>query len=232
MTLGKRFLIVYKCLLKFTHKIIIFCKWGDAVSDWRGQGYSLPLSQENGITAIFRPKARIVQLGCKRLYSYMQKIRSSPLLSLVLLFITYIVLGWRLYINTFGWGLCYGQLFELTFSFRCKWWVLILTVALILLLAETLASPLSQMRKLISLAFQSDTRAFITLIVLAFFIALLIIWISFVAYILLLITTALRARLDMIMYGFKGWQAFFTLAIISLSGFLIGWIAPSLTLSL
>lgn len=161
----------------------------------------------------------------------MQKVRSSPLLSLLLLFITYAILGWVLYTNTIGWGLCSAELFGLTFFFKCKWWVMILAVALILLLAETLAAPLSNMRKFISQAFQSDTRAFITLISLAFFTALLIIWIHFVAYILLLVATALRARLDMLIIGFKDWQAFFTLAAISLSGFIIGWIAPTINLS-
>jgi hypothetical protein len=109
--------------------------------------------------------------------------------------------------------------------------VLILTGALILLLAETLAAPLSNLRKILSLTFQSDTRAFIALICLAFFISVLIIWINFVAYMVLLVASALRARLDMAMIGFRDWQAFFTLAAVSLSGFLLGWIAPSIPLS-
>ncbi|MFB2939104.1 hypothetical protein ACE1B6_27950 [Aerosakkonemataceae cyanobacterium BLCC-F154] len=162
----------------------------------------------------------------------MQKIRSSPLLSLIMLFITYIILGWSLYTNTLGWGLCNGQLFGVVFYFKCKWWAMILAIALILLLAETLASPLSNLRKFISLAFQSDTRAFITLISMAFFTALIIIWIHFVAYIVLLVATALRARLDMVMTEFRGWQAFFILAGVSLLGFIVGWISPNLILSL
>lgn len=161
----------------------------------------------------------------------MQKVNNSHLLSLLLLFIAYMSLGWVLYTTTIRWGLCNGELFGLSFSFKCKWWVLILTAALILLLAETLAAPLSNLRKFISMAFQSDTRAFMALISLAFFTALLVIWIHFVAYFILLVTTALLARLDMVILGFKDWQAFFTLAIVSLSGFLAGWIAPILTLS-
>jgi hypothetical protein len=161
----------------------------------------------------------------------MQNIRSSPLLSLFLLFITYLILGWLLYTNTIKWGFCTSQLAGLTFYFKCKWWSFILTVALILLLAETLAAPLSNMRRFISLAFQSDTRAFIALISLAFFTALIVIWIHFVVYIVLLIATAMRVRLDMVILGFKGWQAFFTLASVSLSGFVLGWIAPTITLS-
>ncbi|MGA9382661.1 MAG: hypothetical protein WBV73_28200 [Phormidium sp.] len=141
------------------------------------------------------------------------------------------ILGWVLYTNTIGWGLCNGELLALTFSFKCKWWVLILIGALILLLAETLAAPLSNLRNFISMAFQSDTRAFIALISLAFFTALLIIWIHFIAYMVLLVATALRARLDMVIIGLKDWQAFFTLSAVSLSGFLLGWIAPNITLS-
>ncbi|MFB2835746.1 hypothetical protein [Floridanema evergladense] len=160
---------------------------------------------------------------------YMQKVRNSPLLSLLLLFVTYIIVGWVLYENTMRWGLCNGELFGLTFSFKCKWWVVILTGALILLLAETLAAPLSNLRKVLSLTFQSDTRAFIALVTLAFFTSLLIIWINFVAYIVLVVASALRARLEMAMIGFRDWQAFFTLAIVSLSGFLLGWIGAKLT---
>lgn len=176
------------------------------------------------------PELAFVQLGGKTLY-YMQKVKTSPVLSLLLLFFTYMILGWALYTNTIRWGLCNGELFGVTFSFKCKWWVLILTGALILLLAETLAAPLSNLRKILSLTFQSDTRAFIALICLAFFISVLIIWINFVAYMVLLVASALRARLDMAMIGFRDWQAFFTLAAVSLSGFLLGWIAPSIPLS-
>ncbi|XWK86150.1 MAG: hypothetical protein U7127_18230 [Phormidium sp.] len=161
----------------------------------------------------------------------MHKVRSSPLLSLLLLFVTYMILGWVLYTNTIRWGICNGELFGLTISFKCKWWVLILAGALILLLAETLAAPLSNLRKILSLTFQSDTRAFIALISLAFLTSILIIWINFVAYMVLLVASALRARLDMAMIGFRDWQAFFTLAAVSLSGFLLGWIAPSIPLS-
>ncbi|MFB2892446.1 hypothetical protein ACE1CI_05830 [Aerosakkonemataceae cyanobacterium BLCC-F50] len=162
----------------------------------------------------------------------MQKVRSSPLLSLFLLFVTYMILGWVLHTNTAGWGLCNGQLFGLTFFFKCKWWVLILTGALILLLAETLAAPLSNLRKILSLTFQSDTRAFLALITLAFLTSILIIWVNFVAYIVLLVASALRARLDMAMIGLKDWQAFFILSAVSLSGFLLGWIARNIALSL
>ena len=161
----------------------------------------------------------------------MQKVKSYPLLSLLLLFISYMIVGWVLYTNTVRWGLCNGELFGLAFYFKCKWWVLILTGALILLLAETLAAPLSNLRKMLSLTFQSDTRAFIALITLAFLTSILIIWINFIAYILLLVASALRARLDMAIIGFRDWQAFFTLAIVSLSGFLLGWIGPNITLS-
>jgi len=154
----------------------------------------------------------------------MHKFLSSSLLSLLLLFITYMILGWVLHTNTAGWGLCNNQLLGLTFSFQCEWWVLILTAALILLLAETLAAPLSNLRNILSLTFQSDTRAFIALVTLAFFTSLLIIWINFVAYVVLLVASALRARLDMAMIGFRDWQAFFSLSAVSLSGFLLGWI--------
>jgi len=160
----------------------------------------------------------------------MQKVSSSYLVSLLLLFITYMSLGWVLYTNTVQWGLCNGELLGLSFSFKCKWWVLLLTGALILLLAETLAAPLSNLRKFIAMAFESDTRAFIALISLAFITAVLVIWIHFVAYFILLVTSALLARLDMVIIGFKDWQAFFTLAIVSLAGFLLGWIAPNLIL--
>lgn len=102
---------------------------------------------------------------------------------------------------------------------------LALAIAFILLLSEILASPLSNIRKGLIYSISTDTRAFILIITVAFFTALLVIWIHVVIYALLIVSAGLLARLDMLIAGFKGWQAFGIIAFVSLLGFGLGAIA-------
>ena len=105
------------------------------------------------------------------------------------------------------------------------WYTLLLTVALILLLAEILASPFSNVRKGLIYSLSTDTRAFILAISMAFFTALLVIWIHIVVHALVVIAAGLLARLDLLTAGFRDSQAFWILSVFSFAGFGLGWAA-------
>lgn len=105
------------------------------------------------------------------------------------------------------------------------WYILLLAIALILLLAEILAAPFSNVRKSLVYSFSTDTRGFILIIAIAFFATVLAIWIHLVVHTLVLLAAALLARLDMLTGRFTDWQAFWVLSFVSLAGFGLGWAA-------
>ena len=131
--------------------------------------------------------------------------KKIPWLSLALLMVTYTTLGWVLAAS--------------------PWYTLLLTLALILLLAEILAYPFSNVRKGLVYSISTDTRAFILAISMAFFTALLVIWIHIVVHALVVIAAGLLARLDLLTAGFSDWQTFRILSVFSLAGFGLGWAA-------
>jgi len=154
----------------------------------------------------------------------MSSVKKYPFLSLIIVLVAYGTIGWVLRANTAKWGFCTGEIGSFSFPFNCQIWVLALVIGLILLLAETLASPFSNIRRFLSLSFQSDARAFILLVSLAFLTSFMIIWIHVVSYLLIIMAASLLARLDLMTTGFKDWQAFFILAAFSLAGFGLGWL--------
>ena len=132
--------------------------------------------------------------------------KKIPWLSLSLLLLVDINLGWVLYQSA------------------ALWWVWLVTISCILLVAEVLASPWALIRTFTNRWLQSDARAFLTIILSAFCAVLILAWFHIAAHLLLLIVAASIARLDLQEADLKDVEAFFILAILSLSGLSIGWI--------
>ena len=151
--------------------------------------------------------------------------KKLPSFSLALLLITYSTLGWVLSRFTLASNLCGKNIYlgSLLIKFDCQWLSLLLGLAFILLISEILASPLSNIRKGLVYSFSTDIRAFILVIVTAFFASILVIWIHVVAHALVLITAGLLVRLDMLTAGINDWQAFWILSTVSIAGLVIGW---------
>lgn len=162
----------------------------------------------------------------------MSTVKKFPWLSLSLLLVAYSTFGWVLYQITSDWGLCLRNLGRLYIRFNCGWWTFVLAIVFILLLAETLAAPFSNLRKFIVFSLRSDTRAFLALIITTFLLSAIVAWIHVVAQICILITSALLVRLDMMTAGFGEWRAFFTISGVALAGFGLGLLAHKMYLSL
>ncbi|MFB2923203.1 MULTISPECIES: hypothetical protein [Aerosakkonema] len=135
--------------------------------------------------------------------------KKIPWLSLTILLVAYMTVGWVLSAS--------------------PWYIFLLAIALILLLAEILAAPFSNVRKALVYSFSTDTRGFILIISIAFFATVLAIWIHIVAHTLVLLAAGLLARLDMLTARFTDWQAFWVLSFVSLAGFGLGWAAHYLS---
>lgn len=130
--------------------------------------------------------------------------KKLPYLSAILLWLTYAVLGWKIYL----WAL--------------NWHTFLLAASSAILMAVLLASPASVIDFLISGFLESDTKAFVWVMVLSFSLIIALVWFSIFAHFLVLISAALLARLDMQLAGLKPRYAFLILASLSLTGLALG----------
>ncbi|NEP79669.1 MAG: hypothetical protein F6K39_16770 [Okeania sp. SIO3B3] len=120
-----------------------------------------------------------------------------PLLSLILLLITYTVLGWRLA------------------SIQPSQLLYLAIIAAIFLLDIILTVPLPNFKEIIKPWFQSDITTFISVMLCAFLFVVIIRWISLSVDALVLISAGILVRLDTQVSGLKNWQSFVILLIIS-----------------
>jgi|SRR4028118_516969 hypothetical protein len=131
-------------------------------------------------------------------------VKKLPWASLLLLLFTY---------GVFGWLVSAGE----------KSWLLWLMGAVyISLITLALTAPFTTMRSFYGSWLQSDTRAFLSVIVGALFAAIVLAWIEVFIRILVLIAAGALARLDLQTAGYSRWQAFGILVSVSLIGFALG----------
>ena len=136
--------------------------------------------------------------------------KKLPYLSSTLLWLTYFVLGWKIYI----WAL--------------HWHTFLLAASLSIVMAVLLASPASILNMVVSGLLESDLKAFIWVMLISVTIIISLVWFSIFAHFLVLISAALLARLDMQLLGLKPRGAFLVLASLSLSGLAMGiWLHQS-----
>ncbi|MEG4251706.1 hypothetical protein QUB37_25520 [Microcoleus sp. AT3-A2] len=131
--------------------------------------------------------------------------KKNSWVSLILLFVTYFTLGWKLS--------------EFDVPPHLTWF---LAIASILVLAVALSFPLRDIKALIVRWFSSDIGAFLSIIVGAFVAVVVFTWMHLFATCLLLISAGALARLDIQISGWKDWRAFALLATISLAGVGLG----------
>lgn len=131
-----------------------------------------------------------------------------PFVSLSLLFITYGVFGWY-------WS---G---EVIVDRNLDPWREVLWSTLVffsILIAALMTGPLHFLRSWILKWFKSDLRSFATIVTVSFLAVLLLVQIAIVANTMLLLSAMFLARLDLQTHQFGEWQAFWILALLSLTG--------------
>ena len=126
--------------------------------------------------------------------------KKIPWSSLAILFVTY---------STFGWTLSNSDT-NLT--------VWIFAVVAVLLLSGILTAPLTNAKTLIFRWFRTDVGAFLSIITTAFFAVVVVAWLHLFATGLVLLSAGALARLDIQTSGFKKWQGFWILTVVSLAG--------------
>jgi len=130
----------------------------------------------------------------------------NPPLSILLIFIANINLGWVL---------------SQSKSHPLVW---IISTFFILIMAESLASPWALIRNVFFRWMESDTRAFLTAISTSFFAVVLLSWFHISTHLLILVISASIARLDLQTSAVTELNAFLILATLSLLGLGGGWL--------
>lgn len=128
-------------------------------------------------------------------------------LSLGILFTLHIVLGWSVARST---------------SHLLVW---LLIGFLLVLTALVFTAPSSIVRKILTSPIRSDSRAFISVILIAFIAVILIAWIHRFIQLISLFAAASLVRLELQEANLGEWQAFTLFAIVSLTGFGAGLLA-------
>lgn len=141
----------------------------------------------------------------------MPTLRNLPWVSLVLLLVTYITLGWLL----------------AKFHDPIPVWVAV--VISIFVLSTLLSSPWSHLRDDLATMFKSDSRAFTFAVLGAFSTVLIITWFHIFAHAMVITAAAILFRLDAQTVGWNEKQIFWVLIIVSLTGLALGGIVPILT---
>lgn len=108
----------------------------------------------------------------------MPTLKKLPWVSLTLLLVTYITLGWILS----------------AVNDPLPIWVIV--AGAVLLLAMALSSPWSKIRDSFARIFKSDTRAFLIAVVAAFLLVIIITWLYIFAHVLVVVSVGTLVRLD------------------------------------
>jgi hypothetical protein len=130
--------------------------------------------------------------------------KKIPWISLAILFVTY---------SSFGWTLSKANLSVISWIFP---------IATVFLLAAALTAPLKNSKRVIFSWFKTDIGAFLSIITTAFFAVVVFVWLHIFATGLILLSAGALARLDIQTLGFKKWQAFGILILVSLAGLACG----------
>ena len=140
----------------------------------------------------------------------MPTMKNFPWVSVALLLVTYITLGWLLS------------------SLHAHLPVWVIVVVIVLLLAASLASPWSKIRDGFARLFKSDTRTFLIATLGAFLTVVAITWLPAFAHALVVVSAGTLFKIDAQTAGLSERQAFLLLAVVSLVGLALGAVAQPL----
>ena len=142
----------------------------------------------------------------------MPTLKKLPWVSLTLLLVTYITLGWLL-------------------SDFHGFWLVWVTVALgVLLLAAWLSSPWSEIRDFLAPLFKTDTRAFFVATVAAFLSVAVVTWLNIFVHILVVLSAGTLVKIDAQTCGLSRSQTFWIMGSVSLAGLGLGAVAQTFIL--
>lgn len=127
-----------------------------------------------------------------------------PILSLILLWLIYAVFGWH---------------FASTTS-RLLFWAL--AACCIILVALVFTAPSSMVRRVMMGVLRSDSRALVSVIILAFAVVLAGTWFTYFTRVLVLLAAGALTRIELQRLDYGEWPAFAVIGVVSLWGFAMG----------
>lgn len=136
--------------------------------------------------------------------------------SLLLLFMAYLVVGWNWATYQQTWTQSFAPLRRYPESFWPG------AVLITLLTVAICTEPLAEFRRWVKQRFESDTRIFFAVICLTSLAILLLVHMDILAKGLLLLGAIALARFDFQLARLRRWTAFFCLAIVAVAGLLAG----------
>ncbi len=147
-------------------------------------------------------------------------LKKLPLLSLSLLLVAYISFGWFLSNPRYPELKVYQMSISIPMVFAIAW---------IWIICSAFISPLDNFNRFITRWFKSDTVAFMSIFMMAILATLILFWLHVFLHILTIIAAEALARVDVQTAGYKSWQAFVILLLVSLTGLFLGWTARDYT---
>lgn len=136
--------------------------------------------------------------------------KKLPWVSLALLLVTYSTLGWLLS------------------PFYDPWFVWVMVVVGVLLLAAWLSSPWAKITNTFARLFKSDTRAFFVIVLAAFLSVVIITWFHVFVQALVVVCASTLFKLDAQTARLSQRQTFWLMAILSLIGLGLGAVVHTL----
>lgn len=129
---------------------------------------------------------------------------SVPLIPLGILWMIYAMFGWLL-----------GEA-------TSEWLIWLLAVCFIVLMALVFTAPSSMVRNVFTNVLQSDSRAFLSVIVTAMAVVLMVNWLPQFVRLVVLLSAGALARLELQSAEYGEWQSFTIMVLMSLAGFATG----------
>ncbi len=156
----------------------------------------------------------------------MSWLERTPWLSIVFLLITYAVFGWLFARNTDLWV---SYLLELGESWA---WFLeqkaifitihILAIIVIILISLSLTTPIALLTFVFKETIGSNLKGFISILIWSLVLVIVLSSIHYFANLLVMISSSILVRLDLLRLGCKNWQIFLIIALLGSTAFGLG----------
>lgn len=153
-------------------------------------------------------------------------LKRLPWVSLILLILTYGSFGWYISQTSEAWSVWwieYGK--SLGWDLEETLLVIILYILaaiVILLVTFGLTAPVALLTFFMGSPLKSDLRAMFSVLIWSFAVVVIICWLEYFVHFLLLICSAILARLGLQQLGCNTWQTVIIIILISLVSFILG----------
>lgn len=156
----------------------------------------------------------------------MSWLEKNPCLSIFILIITHVLFGWSIYDEAYSlinWIMATGVDINLLLEKELVIYLIHLLVLIIVIFVSLfLTTPVALITFVFKESIGSDIKATISVLLWSFFLVLIICYLNFFANLLVIISAGILVKLDLQKMGFKKWQVFLFIIILSSLSFSLG----------